>query len=60
MRLLRILVLLPVVACGPTQVQDNDDVRIVVRPAPLWDDGSKATVVVNVVDKSASPASATC
>jgi hypothetical protein len=50
MRLLRILALIPVVSCGPTKTQDNS-LLLSVRPTPLWDDGSIATVTVTVSDQ---------
>src|SRR4051794_14404452 len=54
MRLLRILALLPVISCGPTQTQTND-IHLAVRPTPLWDDGAIATLVVTVSDLYGQP-----
>jgi hypothetical protein len=58
MRFLRILVLVPVMACGPTKTQDNN-LNLAVRPSPLWDDGSIATVTVTASDEYGQPGTGT-
>jgi hypothetical protein len=54
MRLLRIFVLLPVMACGPTKTQENN-LNLSVRPSPLWDDGSIATITATATDEYGQP-----